>query len=168
MPSNGTAYQWNGYQAINHIYNGPQWSNVVTPPSQFLTDVQNGTLATVTWVEPTYPDSDHSGNGSTTGPAWVASVVNAVGESKFWDSTAIFVMWDEWGGWYDPVAPPYEDYDGLGFRVPLLVISPYAKQGYVSHTQFEHGSILRFVEDTFGLPSSPPATPAPTTRPPTA
>ena len=152
VPSNGTAYVWNGYQAVNHVYNGPQWNNIVTPPSQFLTDVQNGTLANVTWVEPTWADSDHSGSGSKTGPAWVASVVNAVGESKFWDSTAIFVMWDEWGGWYDPVAPPYEDYDGLGFRVPLLVISPYAKQGYVSHTQFEHGSILRFVEDTFGLP----------------
>ncbi len=65
-------------------------------------------------------------------------MVNAIGESPFWNSTAIFVMWDEWGGWYDHVAPPYVDYDGLGFRVPLLVISPYAKQNYVSHVQYEH------------------------------
>ncbi len=60
-------------------------------------------------------------------------------------------MWDEWGGWYDHVAPPYVDYDGLGFRVPLLVVSAYAKQNHVSHVQYEHGSILRFVEDAFGL-----------------
>ena len=60
-------------------------------------------------------------------------------------------MWDDWGGLYDHVPPPYEDYDGLGFRVPLIVISPYAKQDYVSHVQYEHGSILRFIEDHYGL-----------------
>jgi phospholipase C len=60
-------------------------------------------------------------------------------------------MWDEWGGWYDHVPPPFEDYDGLGFRVPLLVISPYAKADYVSHVQYEHGSLLRFAEDQFNL-----------------
>jgi phospholipase C len=81
----------------------------------------------------------------------VASVVNAVGESKFWDSTAIFVQWDDWGGLYDPVPPPYKDYDGLGFRVPLIVISPYARQNRVSHVQYETASVLRFVEDVFGL-----------------
>ncbi len=86
------------------------------------------------------------------GPKWVASVVNAIGKSKYWKSTAIFVFWDEWGGWYDHVPPVYEDYDGLGFRVPMLIISPYAKQNYVSHVQYEHGSMLRFAEDEFGLP----------------
>jgi len=60
-------------------------------------------------------------------------------------------MWDEWGGWYDHVPPPYEDYDGLGMRIPLIMISPYSKQGYVSHVQYEHGSMLKYVEDTFGL-----------------
>ena len=100
---------------------------------------------------PTWDTSDHSSNGSDAGPAWVASVVNAVGQSQFWKSTAVFVFWDEWGGWYDPVPPPYEDYDGLGFRVPLIVISPYAKKNYVSHVQYEHGSILRFAENAFGL-----------------
>jgi phospholipase C len=78
--------------------------------------------------------------------------VNAVGESKFWDSTAVFVQWDDWGGLYDPVPPPFKDYDGLGFRVPLIVISPYAKKNYVSHTQYETASVLRFAEDLFGLP----------------
>ena len=69
-------------------------------------------------------------------------VVNAVGESKFWDSTAIFIFWDDPGRWYDPEAPAYVDNDGLGYRLPLLIISPYAKQGFVSHTHYEHGSIL--------------------------
>ena len=68
-----------------------------------------------------------------------------------WNSTAIIVVWDDWGGWYDHVAAPQLDYDGLGFRVPMLVISPYAKTGYVAHTQYEFGSILKFVEDTFNL-----------------
>ncbi|MGA7354433.1 MAG: alkaline phosphatase family protein, partial [Candidatus Cybelea sp.] len=77
--------------------------------------------------------------------------VNTIGESKFWKSTAIFVQWDDWGGLYDHVPPPYEDYDGLGFRVPLLVISPYAKQNHVSHVQYETASVLRFAEDLFGL-----------------
>jgi phospholipase C len=77
--------------------------------------------------------------------------VNAVGESQFWSSSAIFITWSGFGGWADHVQPPFEDRDGLGFRVPLLIVSPYAKQGYVSHVQLETGSILRFVEDEFGL-----------------
>jgi phospholipase C len=146
-------YIWSAYQAVNHIYYGKDWTHdVITPSSKFLTDVAGGTLSAVTWVLPSWSNSDHSGNGSTTGPQWVASVVNAVGQSQFWDSTAIFVFWDEWGGWYDPVPPPYVDYDGLGFRVGLLVISPYAKRNYVSHVQYEHGSLLRFAENAFGLP----------------
>ncbi len=78
-------------------------------------------------------------------------MVNAIGRSKYWDSTAIFVTWDDWGGWYDHVAPTtYNSYE-LGFRVPLLVISPYAKKGYMSHHQYEFGSILKFMEAIFDL-----------------
>jgi phospholipase C len=143
---------WNGFAAINHIYNGPDWAqDVISPETQILTDVPNGYLAAVTWVVPSYPNSDHAGSGSNTGPAWVASVVNAIGQSQFWSSTAIFILWDDWGGWYDHVAPPQLDYDGLGVRVPMICISPYALSGVVSHTQYEFGSILRFVENNFGL-----------------
>jgi phospholipase C len=78
--------------------------------------------------------------------------VNAIGESKYWDSTVIFVFWDDYGGWYDHVPPSLVDYDGLGIRVPLLIISAYAKQGYVSPVHYEHGSILKFIEDQWGLP----------------
>jgi phospholipase C len=147
-------FLWSAYQAIGHIYNGPDWKNdIVNPPSAFLKQIARGKLETVTWITPTCATSDHADCLSNQGPDWVASVVNTVGESKFWDSTAIFVMWDEWGGWYDHVPPPYKDFDGLGVRVPLLIVSPYAKKGYVSHVQYETSSILRFIEDDFGLPS---------------
>jgi phospholipase C len=143
---------WSAYQAVSHVANGPAWSNVIAPETRFLTDVAAGELANVTWITPSCTLSDHADCLSKEGPQWIASVVNAVGQSRFWNSTAIFVMWDEWGGWYDHVPPPYVDYDGLGIRVPLLIVSPYAKAGYVSHVQYEHGSILRFAEDQFGLP----------------
>ena len=104
-----------------------------------------------TWVTPSCKNSDHSTCGSATGPEWVSDVVTAIGTSRFWTSTVIFVMWDEWGGWYDHVKPPYLDFDGLGLRVPLLVISPFAKRGYVSHVQYETASVLRFAEDLYGL-----------------
>ena len=151
-PVDGPPGVWSAYQVIKHIYYGSDWSkDVISPPSQFLTDVSRGHLRAVSWVTPTAANSDHPGSRSKTGPSWVASVVNAVGESKYWDSTAIFVFWDDWGGWYDPEPPAYVDYDGLGIRVPLIIISPYAKRGHVSHVRYEHGSILRFVEDQFGL-----------------
>ena len=152
---NGNGYRsaiWSAYQTIKHICYGNDWDNdVKSPPQQFLSDVKGGNLATVTWVTPTYANSDHGGNGSDTGPSWVSSLVNAVGESKFWSSTAIFIFWDDPGGWYDPEPPAYVGNDGLGYRLPLLIVSPYAKRGVVSHTHYEHGSILKFVEDQFGL-----------------
>src|SRR5579862_2943706 len=142
---------WSAYQAVAHIYNGPDWKKVITPQKTFLTDVARGKLSAFTWITPTCFNSDHVGCGGGGGPSWVTALVNAVGKSKFWDSTAIFVQWDDWGGVYDHVAPPYEDRDGLGFRVPLLVISPYAKHDHVSHVQYETASVLRFAEDLFGL-----------------
>ena len=143
---------WVAYQAIKQIYHGPDWGkDIFSPPAQFLTDVSHGHLRTVTWITPTWANSDHAGSNSTTGPSWVASVVNAIGESKYWDSTVLFVFWDDYGGWYDSQPPAYLDYDGLGIRVPLLIVSAYAKKGHVSHVHYEHGSILKFIEDRFGL-----------------
>jgi len=148
----GDGGEWSGYQAIRHIRYGPDWKqDVITPQTKFLHDVKQGSLAKVTWITPICANSDHPNCGGGTGPEWVASLVNAIGTSRFWYSTAVFVLWDDWGGLYDHVPPPYEDYDGLGFRVPLLVISPYAKQNYVSHVQYETASVLRFAEDQFGL-----------------
>jgi phospholipase C len=145
---------WNGPDAIKHVRDGSQYSaDVVAPPSRVLTDIKNGTLANVVWVTPTLAASDHPGQTNGTGPAWVASVVNAIGKSNYWNSTVIFVTWDDWGGFYDHVAPKqYNSYE-LGFRVPLIAIGPYVKPGYVSHVQHEFGSILKFTEKAFGLGS---------------
>jgi phospholipase C len=101
-------------------------------------------------------DSDHAGSNSDKGPSWVAGVVNAVGESQYWNTTAIVVLWDDWGGWYDSVPPPQLDFVGLGIRVPCIIISPYAKAGYVAHTQYEFGSVLKFIEEVFKLRSLGP------------
>lgn len=144
---------WSAYSAIKAVRYSSSWThNVISPQTQVLTDLANGKLAAYTEVIPDMKDSDHPLGDSDTGPAWVSSVVNAVGESKYWNSTAIIVLWDDWGGWYDNVPPPQRDYFGLGERVPAIIISPYAKQHYVSHTVYEFGSILKFVEDAFGLP----------------
>ncbi len=147
-------YIWSAYQAIRHIRYGPAWGNVISPETQILTDAAHG-LPSVTWITPTLKNSDHRSppNVDDGGPSWVAQVVDAIGASPDWNSTAIFITWDDWGGFYDHVPPPKVDAYGLGIRVPLIVVSPYAKRGYVSHVQHEFGSILHFAETVFGLPS---------------
>ena len=153
------AGMWEPFEAMKYVRKGPDWNqNIIAPQTKILTDPSNGELASVSWVSPSKPDSDHPGDHSDLGPSWVASVVNAVGESSYWPTTAIVVVWDDWGGWYDNAAPPEPDYRGLGIRVPCLIISPYAREtspsqpGYVSHTQYEYGSILKFIEEAFNLP----------------
>ena len=156
VPSNvreGSPGIWVAPNSIRHLRLGADWANVVAPETTILNDVANGTLAQVSWVIPTGAESDHQKSNNGTGPSWVASVVNAIGQSKYWRDTAIFVTWDDWGGWYDHVAPPILGSYELGFRVPLIVISPYAKSGYVSHVQHEFGSILKFTEEVFDLGS---------------
>jgi len=149
---------WSEFHAIRSVYYGPDWKNVISPQTRVLRDIPAGRLADVSWVTPSWKDSDHTGSGYNDGPSWVATVVNAIGTSSYWDSTAIIVLWDDWGGWYDNLPPPQRDFRGLGIRVPCIIISPYArmglggKAGYVSHTQYEYGSILKFVEEVFGLP----------------
>ena len=145
---------WHAFDAIAHVRYGRDYANVVTPPETILADAHHGRLPGVSWVMPADgKHSDHAGNESAEGPSWVAAVVNAIGESEEWDSTAIFITWDDWGGWYDHVSPPqYSNYFELGFRVPLVVVSPYAKKGYVSHRQHEFGSILAFCERIFHIP----------------
>lgn len=121
--------------------------------SQFLTDAAKGNLPALSWIMPASKYSDHPGQGNlSAGQAWVASVVNAVESSPEWNSTVLFLTWDDYGGFYDHVAPPFADANGDGFRVPLLAIGPYVRQGYVSHTVGDFGSILRFMESQFGLP----------------
>ena len=153
--TDGGGFVWSAFDAIKHIRFGPDWSNnVISPPPTVLTDIENGNLAQVTWVTPSFDYSDHPGHNSTKmGPDWVASITNTVGASQYWNSTVIFITWDEWGGWYDHVPPPTMDNMGLGFRVPLIIVSPYAKHGYVSHTVHEFSGFLKYTEEIFGLPS---------------
>jgi len=152
---------WDAFDVIAPVRYGSEWNtNIVSPETTIFSDITNGTLPAMSWVIPKAENSDHPGySQKDTGPSWVASVVNAIGQSQYWNSTAVIVVWDDWGGFYDPVAPPTprDDQGGPGFRVPMLVVSPYAKigngsqGGYVSHTVYEFGSIIRFIEDTFNL-----------------
>jgi phospholipase C len=145
---------WSAFDAIDRVRYGSDWTaHIVSPETSVLGDIKNGTLATVTWIVPDFANSDHAGSKSGTGPSWVTAIVNAIGASEFWPSTVVIVVWDDWGGWYDHVPPPQVDVAGLGIRVPLLVVSPFAKRGYVSHVPYEFGSILKFTEWAFGLRS---------------
>jgi phospholipase C len=153
----GTGDIWSAFDAIKAVRYGRQWrTNVTTSNNVFFSDVAGGTLPAVSWLIPDNENSDHPNSGSDTGPSWVAHIVNTIGESKYWSDTAIIVVWDDWGGFYDHVPPPFFDNaGGLGFRVPMLVVSAYARKGgepdggYISRTQYEFGSILRFIEDNF-------------------
>ncbi|MFZ0774119.1 MAG: alkaline phosphatase family protein [Candidatus Sulfotelmatobacter sp.] len=139
-------------------------NNVVMPTAQnpvpVLADIADGQLPTVSWVIPNGQESDHPEENDGSGPSWVAAIVNAIGSSQYWSNTAIFITWDDWGGWYDHVAPQVIN-DGVswgsgyvyGFRVPLIVVSPYAKAANISHVKHDFGSILKFIEENFGLPS---------------
>ncbi len=150
---------WEPFEATKYVRYGPDWSrNIIVPQTKILTDPGSNQLASVSWVTPSKLDSDHPGGGAGFGPSWVANVVNSIGKSPYWNTSAIIILWDDWGGWYDNAAPPQLDFRGLGIRVPCLIISPYAREtspshpGYVSHTQYEFGSILRFIEEVFNLP----------------
>lgn len=143
---------WKAMYAIAHIYYGPDNANVVSPSTQILTDIANGNLSQMSWVIPDVLESDHPGNDGS-GPAYVAAIVNAIGKSSYWNDCAIVILWDDWGGWYDHVPPIIYNSQDLGFRVPMIVISPYAKNGYVSHNQHEFGSVLHFIEEVWTLPS---------------
>ncbi|MBA3914596.1 MAG: hypothetical protein H0X25_12275 [Acidobacteriales bacterium] len=175
-PGNGSV--WTAPTSIDHLCQakggkctGQDWvNNVDVVSSDVLTDIANCNLRQVSWVMPSGFNSDHAGNvDGGGGPAWVASIVNAIGNSwsdsnqkcDYWgnntnDSTAIIVTWDDWGGWYDhepPVIMPYpEGGYQRGFRVPMLAISAYTPAKYVTNNRFEFGSVIRFVEQNYGIP----------------
>jgi phospholipase C len=144
---------FNAYNAINHIHNNSsEWSQHYAPDTQFATDAASGNLPAVSWLV-TNNASEHPIFSSCFGENWTVQQINAIMNGPSWASTAIFIAWDDSGGFYDHLAPPKEDIFGLGPRVPLLIISPYARAGYISHTQYEASSVLRFIEERFGLPS---------------
>ena len=153
-PSQGQpGYQWSAYDAISHIRNGPDWQTNVMPVSQFITDALAGKLPPVSWVTPPAVSSEHPGAGVCRGENWTVQQINAVMLGPLWQSTAIFVTWDDFGGFYDHVAPPKTDFYGLGPRVPLLVISPYAIPRHISHNRYGFESVLKFIEANWRLQS---------------
>jgi phospholipase C len=103
----------------------------------------------VSWITPSQPNSEHPPASVREGQAWVTNLVNAVMKSPDWNSTAIFLSWDDWGGFYDHVVPPNVDGNGYGLRVPSIVISPYAKRGFIDHQTLSHDAFLKFIEDDF-------------------
>jgi phospholipase C len=169
-PSAGSI--WTAPNAISHIClsSGPggqclgkDWtSNVDLSPADVLRDIGSCKLRSVSWVVPTGANSDHARVNDGGGPSWVAAIVNAIGSSTgcdnnggYWRNTAIFITWDDWGGWYDHETPtilaqPQGDYQ-YGFRVPLVVVSAYTAAGYINNERHDFGSILRFIEHNFGV-----------------
>jgi len=147
-----SGYLWSALNAINHLRNSPLWSEHVVPPEQFVFDLQNGELPAVSWLVEAFDKSEHPPASTCVGENYTVNQINAVMQSPYWNSSAIFLTWHDFGGFYDHIAPPISDQFGYGPRVPLIIISPYAKSGYISHTVYEFSSVLKLIEGIFGLP----------------
>ncbi len=141
---------WNAPSVIQHL-NTSDTQNIIKDSTRFLKDVKAGKMAKVSWVTPTGNYTDHPPLPFQGGENFVTKITSAIMNSAYWQDTAIFLTWDAAGGFYDHVAPPQLDGRGLGLRVPLIVISPYAKPGYISHQLGEFSSFAKFVETDFGL-----------------
>jgi phospholipase C len=139
---------WNPLPLFTDVQDDHQLSNIQSL-GDYYAAAKKGTLPAVSWITPSQPDSEHPPASVHQGQAYVTSVINAAMESPDWDSTAIFLAWDDWGGFYDNVPPPYVDRNGYGLRVPSLVISPYAKRGYIDHQTLSSDAYLKFIEDDF-------------------
>jgi len=161
-PSKGQAgYIWSAFDAIRHIRLTPIWNQRVMPFERFVDDARSGMLPAVSWLIPGFEVSEHPTVGLFAGTSlgvsvcagenWTVAQLNAIMQGPAWPTTAIVLTWDDFGGFYDHVAPPAADQFGFGPRVPLIVISPYVKEGIVSHTVYEFASVLRLIETRFNL-----------------
>jgi phospholipase C len=144
----GAPELWHPLADFQTVHTDNQLGNL-QDTSNFFTAAKSGTLPQVSWVTPTVANSEHPSALVSTGQAYVTSLINAVMQGPDWSSTAIFLAWDDWGGFYDHVQPPVLDSRGLAFRVPALVISPYARKGYIDHQTLSFDSYNKFIEDVF-------------------
>jgi phospholipase C len=139
---------WNVLPWFDDVQSDDEVGNVADTTT-FFSDLAAGKLASVNWIIPSDELSEHPTNLVSTGQAYVTTIINAVMQSPFWNSTVIFVTWDDWGGFYDHLPPPSVDKNGYGLRVPALTISPWVKPGTIDHTVYSHDAYLRFIEDIF-------------------
>lgn len=139
---------WNPLPSFTDVKADGQLQNV-KDTTQFFSDVASGNLPAVVWITPSNRYSEHPPGLVSTGQAYVTGLIDAVMRSRYWNSTAIFVSWDDWGGFYDHVTPPDVNVFGYGLRVPGLVISPYARRGYIDHQTLSHDAYVKFIEDDF-------------------
>jgi phospholipase C len=144
-------YIYSSFDAINHIRNSALWTAHVVSDTQFIKDAQNGQLPAVSWLVTNGAGNEHPPSNVCAGENWTVKQLNALMQGAAWKSSAVFLTWDDFGGFYDHVPPPIVDGFGFGPRVPFLIVSPFAKKGYVSHTQYEFSSVLKFIEERFGL-----------------
>ncbi len=142
----------NALLAIEHIRFSKYWGPNVQPEEELLSDIRQERLKRISWVVPGPGFNEHPGGPSVClGENWTVQHINALMKSKYWENTAVFITWDDFGGFYDHVAPPHFDEMGLGPRVPMLIVSPWTKQGYVDKTVYEFSSVLKFMETMFDL-----------------
>jgi phospholipase C len=139
---------WNPLPRFDTVRADRQVSDV-QPLQSFFEAARKGTLPSVSWVTPAQAVSEHPPGLISTGQSFVTGVINSIMRSRDWRSTAIFLAWDDWGGFYDSVRPPRVDKLGYGIRVPALVISPYARRGYIDHQTLSFDAYLKFIEDDF-------------------
>jgi phospholipase C len=145
-------YIWSAYSAIDRYRNNAAlWSKHIRPVDDVVRDIQADRLPPVTWITPRFQLSQHPEYNFCWGQNWTIQVMNALMRSDAWKDTLVVMTWDDYGGFYDHVPPVRLDSNGLGIRVPAMVISPYAKSGTVDHTMYEFSSVLRFIEDNWGL-----------------
>ena len=152
-PQFASGYVWNALDAVRHIRYSSLWKSNVSPDTSFITDIRSGRLPQVSWLVTNARESDHPPSSICLGENWSVRMITAVMQSSYWKDTAIFLTWDDFGGFYDHVAPPRLDSISLGPRVPTIVISPLARLHFVDHTTFDFSSLLRFIELDFGLPT---------------
>jgi phospholipase C len=148
---NQVGYIWSTLNSFPSIFKTDLWDRHVKPVDGLLADVNASMLPPVTWIVARYELSDHPPWSSTNSHNWVTKIVNGIMRGPLWEHTAIFITWDEWGGFYDHVPPPRVDQNGLGIRVPMLLISPYARRGMIDHEMGEFASPLKFIQDNWGL-----------------
>jgi phospholipase C len=139
---------WNPLPLFETVQQDHQLGNIRSLSAYFAA-AKAGTLPQVSWITPSQLDSEHPPASIHQGQAYVTAVINAAMKSPDWKSTAIFLSWDDWGGFYDHVAPPHIDHNGYGLRVPGIIISPYAKKGFIDHQTLSSDAYLKFIEDDF-------------------